>query len=134
MQVYLQGVIHHQNLGGTQRKMSAGCFSSDVFWPHYIVFSICYFWFFELNWPWRRSKNNLEGCKITINTQRTHRILVSTWYFAYCLSNIIVMMLMMTMNLYVCLALAIGLTLGFLGTELYGEHKRVKVSKSNQQP
>lgn len=39
-------------------------------------------------------------------------------------------MLMMTMNLYVNLCIAIGLTIGYVITEIYAEKSKVKVLNS----
>lgn len=41
------------------------------------------------------------------------RIVLALYYFGYALSNIIVMMIMMTMDGYVLLSLALGFTIGY---------------------
>lgn len=44
---------------------------------------------------------------------------MAIWYFFYTTSSIMVMMLIMTMNGYVNVAVGVGLTIGYIVTELH---------------
>lgn len=53
--------------------------------------------------------------------------MMSTWYFFYSLSNIMVMFLMMTMNAWVNVCVALGLTAGYTFSEIYASKRKIKV-------
>jgi uncharacterized protein YneF (UPF0154 family) len=56
---------------------------------------------------------------------------MGVWYFFFTLSNIIIMLLIMTMNGYVNITLALGLTLGYAITEHITQKHKIKVPPIN---
>ena len=65
---------------------------------------------------------------VNIYSRKRHtRVMMSFWYFFYSLSNIMVMFLMMTMNAWVNVCVALGLTVGFTFSEIYASKKKIKV-------